>query len=137
MGVRAHPAFSLRSEISEFGLQRASGVKELLRPIALHPPFEDFDVFRVLVHLPHRDLMSSPVAFCALAVDLLRTRPSLWSAQHDHRPARTLPGAIFSRLRADVLDVRHDTLERGGHELVHFLRLISFDKVGCITIATE
>src|SRR5215831_20679230 len=98
MGVRAHPAFSLRSEISQFGLQRASGVKELLRPIALHPLFEDLDVFRVLVHLAHRDLMRSPVAFRPLAIDLLRTRPSFRSAQHDHRPTRTLLGAISPRI---------------------------------------
>ena len=137
MGVSAHTAFALRSQGGQFGLQRASVVKELLRPIALHPLFEDFDVFRVLVHLAHRDLVRSPVVFRPLAIDLLRTRPSLRGAQHDHGPTRTLLGAILPRIGPRVLDVSHDAFERGSHELVHFVRLMSLDKVRCIAIATE
>src|SRR5437899_1685100 len=137
MRVSAHTAFALRSQSGQFGLQRAALVKELLRPIALHPLFEDFDVFRVLVHLAHRDLVRSPEVFRPLAIDLLRTGPSLRGAQYDHGPTRTLRGAVLPRLGPDVLDVRHDAFEGGSHELVHFLRLMSLNKVRCVAIAME
>src|SRR5207247_9919389 len=121
MGVSAHTAFALRSQGGQFGLQRASVVKELLRPIALHPLFEDFDVFRVLVHLAHRDLGRSPVVFRPLPIDLLRTRPSLRSAQHAHGPRRTLLGSILLRIGLRVLAVSPYAFERGTCELLRSL----------------
>ena len=89
------------------------------------------------MHLPHRHLMGSPIALGPPAIDLLRAGPALRRAQHDHGPARPLREAVLPRLGLDALNVRDDALKRGGHELVHLLRLISLDKVGCVAIATE
>ena len=101
VGVRvgAHAALALGGEGGQLGLERAVGVKELLRPVALHPVFEDLDVVGVLMHLPHRHLVGAPVALGPLAIDLLRAGPALGRAQHDHRPARPLREAVVAARR--------------------------------------
>ena len=78
VGVRvvAHPAVALRSQLGQFGLEPALGVEQLLRPVALHPLFEDADVLG-LVHVAHRHLVAAPVVLALLAVDLRRAGPAL------------------------------------------------------------
>src|SRR5262249_767344 len=127
--VGAHAPFTLRGEGRELFLECALCVKELIRSIAFHPVFENLDVSWVLVHLSHRNLMGSPEAFGAPIIDLLRTRPTFRRSQHDHRPARTL-NAIFPCDGTYALNIGHHTIQRGGHELVHLLWFMSFDKVG-------
>ena len=77
MRIGAHPAGALRGELGQFGPQAALAVEQFLGLVALHPLFEDLHMVRVLVHVAHRHLMRAPVAFGALAVDLLRAGPPL------------------------------------------------------------
>ena len=92
---------------------------------------------RVLVHLAHRHLVRAPVALGALAVDLLRAGPALGRAQHDHRPARAFRETILTRVGLDALDFADDRVQRGGHQLVHLLRLVALDEIRRVAIAAE
>src|SRR5437879_9583704 len=82
----AHSAMDLRRQLGQFGLKSALGIEQLLRSVALHPFFENLDVFW-LVHVAHRHLMGAPIALALLAVNLRRASPALGRAEDDHRPS--------------------------------------------------
>ena len=92
---------------------------------------------RVFVHLAHGYLVRAPVAFGALAVDLLRAGPPFGRAEHDHGPARALGEPAPARVSLKALDLGDDRVQRGGHELVHRLRLVALDEVGRVSVAAE
>lgn len=79
VGMRVHPhaPVSDRTERSQFGDEMSLAIEELLRPIAAEPFIEDAQMFGVGLRMSNRDLMGSPGVLYRLAVDDLRTGPSL------------------------------------------------------------
>ena len=139
VGVRvgAHAAGAPGGEVGQLGLEPPAVVEELRGPVALHPLLEQPHVGRVLVHLAHRHLVRAPVVLGALAVDLLRARPALGGAEHDHGPAGTSGEPVLARVGLDALDLADDGVQGGGHELVHLLRLGALDEVRRVPVAAE
>ena len=80
MRIGAHAALALGRELGKLGFEAAIRVEEFLRPVALHPLFEDLDVPGLLVHLAHRHLVRTPRILGALAVNFLRDRSSPWAS---------------------------------------------------------
>ena len=139
VGVRAgaHAAGAAGGQVGQLGPEAAAVVEELPRLVALHPLLEKGHVGRVLVHLSHRYLVRAPVVLGALAVDLLRARPALGRAQHDHGPAGTPRETVSLRVGLDLLDLRDHRVERGRHLLVHLTGLVPFDEMGGIAVPAE
>ena len=73
----------------------------------------------------------------ALAVDLSRAGPALGRAEHDHRPAGTFGEALPMRARLDPPDLADGGVERGRHQFVHLLWLMSLDEIRRISIASQ
>src|SRR5262245_52503738 len=81
--------------------------------------------------------MSAPVALALLAVDLLRTGPSLRRTEDDHRPRGSRHDALRARIELDPLDLGHDVVERRGQLLVHLLRIVALDEARRVPVALE
>src|SRR4029077_4202928 len=94
MGVGAHAALAPGREFGELWPEAALLVEEIGRSVASHPVVEDANVLGVLVHFPHRHLMGAPGILGAPAIYFFGARPAFRAAEDDHRPARTLSGAI-------------------------------------------
>src|SRR5438094_3361704 len=92
---------------------------------------------QVLVHLPHRYLVRTPVALCTPAIDLFWARPALGCAEHNHRPARALCETIHTRLGFDALNFPDNRVECGGHQLVHLFRLIPLYEIWRVAVTAE
>src|SRR5262249_3013273 len=112
-------------------------IEELGRSVAFHPPFENANMFLLLVHLAHWDLMRTPVVFRALAIDLFWARPTLRRTKDDHRPARPLRGAISTCLGFDRLNLAADSIQSCSHEIMHRCRIMPLDKMRRVAITTE
>ena len=77
------------------------------------------------------------VGYARVAIDLFRTGPALRCAQHDHRPARTFLETVSTRIRFDALNFPDNLIQRGGHQLVHFFRLIPLDEIRRVAVTAE
>src|SRR5271163_399946 len=102
-----------RSQIGQLWLELTAVVEQLLRPVTLHPLFEDANVLG-LVHVAHRHLMRAPVVLALLAVDLRGTGPALRRAEDDHRPGRPLDDALGTGVSPDLLDLWHNRVEHSS-----------------------
>src|ERR1700754_495235 len=94
------------------------------------------------MHLTHWDLVAAPITLGALAVDFLRTSPTLGRPQNNHRPPRpfyfSLPTfSTGSRIGLNLFDLSNDLIEGRGHQLVHLCRLIPLHKMGFVTVAAH
>ena len=108
VGAHAAGALAGRARRSS-GRSRPLSSNSSVRPVALHPFFEDAHMRRVLVHLAHRHLMRAPVAFGALAVDLLRARSSPWAcAARSSASSGRFGEAVLARVGLDALDLADD-----------------------------
>src|SRR5262249_60814380 len=67
----------------------------------------------------------------------LRAGPALGCAKNDHRPAWARLDTVFPRIRLNAMNFVDDRVQRGGHELMHLLRLIPLDEVRRVAIAAE
>src|SRR5262245_52485726 len=95
------------------------------------------DVLRIVVQLAHRYLVRTPVVLRALPIDLLRARPALERAEHDHRPARPSCETVPARVALDAVDLVERRVERGCHELVHRGRVIAFNDMRRVAVAAK
>ena len=135
--IGAHPARPRRRQRGQFGFKAAGRVEQLLGPVALHPAFEDAHVLGVAPNLAHRHLMRAPVAFLALAVDLLRAGPALRGAHDDHRPDGPLREAVGAGNVLDAPNVVNDLFQRRRHQLVHGLRVVALDEMRRVAVAAH
>src|SRR5262252_10153427 len=105
--------------------------------IATQPALEPLEVGGVTMYIRERHLMRAPRALDLVSADLLRARPALGGAQHDHRPARKLCFAALARLLLNRADLRNDGVQRGRHLLMHLVWLRTFDEVGLVAVTDE
>ena len=84
-----------------------------------------------------RHLVRAECAFHFLAVYHLRTGPTFGTAQHNHRPGHACGNALSPRLVLQIFDFGQHLVECGGHQLVHGLRVVSFDEIGIVAVALE
>ena len=73
--------------------------------------------------------MGSKRPFDLQAVDDLWSRPAFGRFEDDHGPARSSRVVLAAGIALKSMDVLNGSVERGGHEFVHLLRLVSFHKV--------
>ena len=92
---------------------------------------------RRFVHVPHRDLVRTPVILSPLAVDLFRTGPAFRRPEHDHGPERPCVGAPSARAGLDAPNVLQNGVERGGHELMHRPGITPFDEIGGVAVPAK
>src|SRR5262249_42020531 len=58
-------------------------------------------------------------------------------AQYNHRPAWTLAGAVLSGAALNALDITDGLVQCRRHQLMHFCRLVTFDKNWRVAVAPE
>src|SRR6185312_12601742 len=80
--------------------------------------------------------MGAPVVLGLLSVDFFWPSPAFWSAQYKHWPEWTLRATSICP-RFDSLNLFDDRIERCSHELVHLFRVVAFDKVRRVAVASE
>ena len=78
-------------------------------------------------HVAERNLVRTPRALAALAVDVFGPGPALRRAQDDHRPARPLRDTLAARARLDVADLADHAIERRRHQAMHDRRIVTLD----------
>ena len=137
MRVCAHAARALGGEGRDELHRRAILVEELFGLVGAQPLFEQRQVLAFIRAHGDGHLMGAPAAFDCVAVDLLRTGPALWGAQHEHRPAGAARLAALSRGALDALDLADGPVDRGSHLLVHRLGLVTLDKARLPAAAAE
>ena len=91
----------------------------------------------ILPRLGERYLMGSISSLDGQSVDHLGPGPALGSIEDDHRPARPGRDSLGAGIILDSTDVGHDLVERRRHERVHRLRVVPFDEVGLIAVASH
>ncbi len=84
-----------------------------------------------------RNLMRAEGAFDLDAIDHLGAGPAFGRNHHDDGPGGTLAESILARVFLDRADFENHGFERGGHGLMHRLRLMAFDVVGAIAAAVR
>ena len=136
MRVGAHAPLAARRQLGQLRPQPAVVVEQFLRPVALHPVFEDAHVLGVVVHLAHRHLVRAPVTLGAPAVDFLRAGPPLGVRStiigQRGRSLRPVP-----RVRLDALDLADDGVQRRRHQLVHRFGVVALDEIRGVAVAAE
>src|SRR5215469_6065620 len=129
MRIIAHTAMPYGCQRRQFAFQHALSLEDLLGAIALHPAFEDPNMFG-LIHVAHRDLMTTPVILAFFAVDLRRTSPSLGRPKNYHWPDRTRAFESFRpSITLNSLNLREYLVQRLSHQFVHFLGIATLDEI--------
>src|SRR5690242_17245279 len=116
MRVGTHATLGLGRQLRQLGFKSAVALEQFLRVVALHPAFEDFYVFGLLVHFAQGDLVRAPGVFGAFSVDYLGAGPAFGRAQNDHGPTRSLDRTVAARDILDALDLLEGSIERSSHE---------------------
>ena len=84
-----------------------------------------------------RDLVRAPETFNLVPVDLAGAGPALGGAQHDHRPLGQVLRTPGARLVLDGSDLVHHRVQGRGKQLVDRLRIVAFDEIRLVAIATH
>jgi hypothetical protein len=137
MGICAHPSFSLRRKFGQLRLEPPSVVKKLLGLVALHPFFEKLHVIGLGGKLGQGHLVRPPGIFDGLAVHDLRAGPAFGSAENNHGPRRPIRVSLETRFLLDRADLCGYGVERRRHQRMHNLRIMTFHKVGLISISRK
>src|SRR5260221_7607426 len=127
---------ALGRKLGQLLFQHAFDVEQLVRSITLHPLLEYLDVLR-LIHVAHRHLMTSPVAFGLLTVDFGRTGPPFGCPHNDHGPGRPSTETIATRFAPDLPDFSNYFVERRRHLSMHIRWFMTLYKIGLVTISLE
>ena len=136
VGIGAHATLPGGSQFRKLGNEPARLVEQFVRPIASQPLLQEPHVARS-DHVADRDLMRAKSAFDLLPVHRLRAGPTLWRAQNDHGPARTLREPLRTSIALDAANLGDDGVERCRHLLVHVHRVIALDDIGHVPVAVE
>ena len=93
-------------------------------------------LFRVRAH-GDGHLVRPVRALHRMAVHFLGAGPALGRAEHDHRPAGAGGIAVGTGMALDALDLPDGPVQRGGHLLMHYSRLITLHKARLPAAAAE
>src|SRR5208283_5985470 len=135
--IRSHAANPFRTQSPEGRNKCAGFVKELLRLIAPHPIFQQFQMLRIFCGVCDRDLVGAPGTFQFMAIDSAGCSPAFRGPEHAHWPAakgRFLCCASFALDRVDFFDA---FVQRSGHGLVHAALFGAFHKVRSVAVTEE
>src|SRR5262249_55934908 len=119
--IRAHTAYPDRCECLQLRNKLPILVKEFLGLLRTHPMLEHPQLLGVLLYMGQRHLVCSPESFQSVPTDFLRCAPTLWGAQHDHRPTRPRRIAAGAALALILANLSDAVFHRGCHGLVHGL----------------
>ncbi len=137
MGIRAHAADAGRRQLFELGNQFAIFIEQLLRLLCAHPFFENRELFGLLLHVRHRNLVCSPEAFQPVAGDFCGRTPTFRRTQHNHRPAGARGDSGAAGFVLGLPDLRNALLHGGRHRLVHAVGVGTFHEVRRPSITAE
>ena len=137
MWVGPHASVTLRGEFCQLGDESAACIEQFLRSIAFHPTLEQRDMVQMVRIHEHRYLVRTECPLDLQPIDDFGSRPTLGRSQHDHRPARPCRAFLGTRGGLDAADVLDRGLHRGGHELMHGVRVIPFDEQRRPAAATQ
>ena len=135
VGVGAHAPLAARREVQQVRHRHAVGVEELLRAVAAQPLLDLPDVLGGVRLYGH--LVRAPVAFHLQPVHIVRARPALGRAQHDHRPPGPQHVAVFPRVRLTGEYLLHALVKRVRHRAVHGHRLAALHEMRLPAAAGE
>jgi hypothetical protein len=79
----------------------------------------------------------APEAFEVVIINLPRRRPSLGTAQDDHRPARPDRSTGPACLILDFANLEYAMFHCRSHRLMHALRIAAFDEVRRVPVSNE
>src|SRR6266536_23425 len=105
--------------------------------IPLHPCLKHRQMRGVTGDILERNLVRAEGSLGRLAVHHVWAGPSLWSAQHDQRPAWQTRKPIGAGVILNGTDARVAGVERRGKHLMHPHRLIALDKMHLVAMAAE
>src|ERR1700756_4424765 len=89
------------------------------------------------IHVTHRHLVTAPISFALLTVDLGRTSPSFRRSQDNHRPDRASAEASRPCLAPDLFNLTRYCFQSVRHLLVHLKGIVTLDKIGFVAISLE
>jgi hypothetical protein len=135
-GIGSHAAVTTGSELTEL-VDELAVLEQLLRLVATHPLLKQSELIAVLENIGERDLVSSPVTFEEVAVDLTRTSPALGCSEDNHGPSGTLGHARVSGLLLNRLNFGNSSFHGGSHCLVHCVKVGTLDEVRFPAITNE
>src|SRR5688572_24199729 len=104
MRIGPHATVPLRSQFGQLRDQAPALVEQFFWFVALHPFLKNLHVLRVLGHFSHRHLVGAEGPFYGVAIDDFWSSPALGCTEDDHRPARTFPETVCSRVLLDLRD---------------------------------
>ena len=81
--------------------------------------------------------MGAPIILYTAAIDLFRSRPTLWSAQRNHGPPGPFTDATSLCILLDAMDLPSNGIESAGHAFVHFIGLMPLNEIGRVAIAAK
>ncbi|CAM5683246.1 hypothetical protein MAUB1S_00079 [Mycolicibacterium aubagnense] len=126
--VQPHLVIGLRDVIGHQRCRATHLIEQLIGPIRREPIDELPAVFRISPDVGDGHLMGAPRALHRQTVNPLRSGPTLGCTQHQHGP---LGSRRWRRSRPrNALDLAHQgyrLVERGGHVLVHPVRVVTGD----------
>ena len=130
-------AVALRRQLGQFRHEPAIFIEQLLGLVTFHPAFELLDMIGMRGVHQERHLMRSEGALDFQAIHFFRSRPTLGRPEDNHGPARTSRIVFAPCIALDFANVFDGLVQGGGHELVHRLRVIAFDKTRLPAAASE
>ena len=131
MRIGAHPPVALRRQLGQFRHEPAILIEQLLGLVAFHPAFEQLDMIGMLGDPPGAAPGAPGTSLRSAGRRRLSAPSSPWATSA--RSSASAAGWCRCWLRAlllDLPDVLDGLVQRGGHELMHFFRLVAFHKVG-------
>ena len=138
MRIGAHAAIAFGHKRLQLRDELPGRIERFFRRIASHPCFEQLQMRGVFLGMGDWHLMRAPEAFDLEPIDLLRTRPALRAAQHDHGPSGPLAvHAPDASMLLDGADARERNIQRIRHLHVHFFWIAAFDKQRFMPVALK
>src|SRR6266849_5383384 len=137
MRIHTHTAIAFWRKFSQLRLELSVSVKKFFSLVTPHPVFQDFQMSRLGKEISDWDLVGAKGSFNLLAIHHFWAGPALGTTQDDDGPTRTLSGMLNARLALNLRNLIGHGIHGGGHDLVHDLRIFTFDEVRFVSVANK